>query len=310
MKQKRQACAAFLGVLTFRRNVLSVCCILTTNLAATCPGNGIRDRAGSCDPGRGHAFARINLPVKIRLWSRSRHEKGRSAGRCGLHETCPGRRPFSCGRRRWTNPNPMRERPVPAWPSSAPVRARARALAPAPPSPAPPGSGGLGSCLLFPGRALLGGLLRCGLYFVRPLSFLGGLLRSLLGGFLCALFRSLLRRFLRGLLDAFFDAFLADFFFATTAFLAFLAFLPFLLFFAIWSSCCGCPCLSSASNSPWARPGRHFFEVPSRSIPCPGMISGQTFRRLSRANRMPVPPSTCGATLRIAPLGRSINSIL
>ncbi len=72
--------------------------------------------------------------------------------------------------------------------------------------------------------------------------------------------------------------FLAVFFFAATAFLAFLAFLPFLLFFAIWSSCCRCPCSSSASNSPWARPGRHFFEVPSRSIPCPGAISGQTLR--------------------------------
>jgi hypothetical protein len=30
VKQKRQACAAFLGVLTISINVLRVCCILTT----------------------------------------------------------------------------------------------------------------------------------------------------------------------------------------------------------------------------------------------------------------------------------------
>jgi hypothetical protein len=40
VKQKRQACAAFLGVLAVSINVLRVCCILTTILQVLVPPSG------------------------------------------------------------------------------------------------------------------------------------------------------------------------------------------------------------------------------------------------------------------------------
>jgi hypothetical protein len=40
VKQKRQACADFLGVLAVSINVLRVCCILTTILRVLVPTNG------------------------------------------------------------------------------------------------------------------------------------------------------------------------------------------------------------------------------------------------------------------------------
>ena len=194
----------------------------------------------------------------------------------------------------------MRGRTAPGWPSSAPAagfrlwrRHRGLRL----------GSGGLGSRLPFLRRALLCSLLR------RGSRLLGSLLGGLLGGFLCALLGSLLRRFLRGLLRRLLRGLLLRHY-GLLGLFSLLALLTFFSF-AIWSSCCRCPCLSSASNSPWARPGRHFFEVPSRSIPCPGAISGQTLRVWSRGNRMPIPPSTCGADVPDHALkaDRSIQSL-
>jgi hypothetical protein len=44
VKQKRQACAAFLGVLTISINVLRGCCILTTILGVSVPPDGISNR--------------------------------------------------------------------------------------------------------------------------------------------------------------------------------------------------------------------------------------------------------------------------
>jgi hypothetical protein len=41
VKQKRQACAAFLGVLAISINVLRVCCIPTTILVVFVPPDGI-----------------------------------------------------------------------------------------------------------------------------------------------------------------------------------------------------------------------------------------------------------------------------
>jgi hypothetical protein len=71
------------------------------------------------------ALLRINLSVTLRQNttpvvpgqpSRTRdspHEKGRSAGRCGLSETLFRRRPSSYGRRHWTSRPPMRSWTIP-----------------------------------------------------------------------------------------------------------------------------------------------------------------------------------------------------
>src|SRR5437660_4977445 len=80
VKQKRQACAAFLGVLTVSINLVSVCCILTTILRVLCPGDGMETGKTRTGDTPADALLRINLPVKIRHRSRgdSAHEKGRS----------------------------------------------------------------------------------------------------------------------------------------------------------------------------------------------------------------------------------------
>jgi hypothetical protein len=63
VKQKRQASAAFLGVLAFPINVVRVCCILTTIFRALALPRGIRHRKSSISGSvRQHSFA--NQPVR------------------------------------------------------------------------------------------------------------------------------------------------------------------------------------------------------------------------------------------------------
>jgi len=87
VKQKRQACAAFLGVLAVSINLLRVCCILTTIFRVfVLSGRFAEPEKQHRRHAEGRAILRINLPVKNTspVASDSSHEKGRSAGRCGL----------------------------------------------------------------------------------------------------------------------------------------------------------------------------------------------------------------------------------
>jgi hypothetical protein len=96
VKQKRQACAAFLGVLTISINVVSVCCILTTILRVFAPPARYPEpEKAAAATDRRKLFAnqlfRENTASVASQSPReledSTHEKGRSGGRCGLSET-------------------------------------------------------------------------------------------------------------------------------------------------------------------------------------------------------------------------------
>jgi hypothetical protein len=96
VKQKRQASAAFLGVLPISTNVVRVCCILTTILRGFAPPHGIGSRKSSSGDRPAEAFLANQLlrentasvtfesPHELKDGG---HEKGRSGGRCGLSET-------------------------------------------------------------------------------------------------------------------------------------------------------------------------------------------------------------------------------
>jgi hypothetical protein len=86
VKQKRQACAAFLGVLAVSINLLRVCCILTTIFGIFALPDRILEseeaygrHTNEC-PFANQSARENTAPVA----SDSPHEKGRSAGRCGL----------------------------------------------------------------------------------------------------------------------------------------------------------------------------------------------------------------------------------
>jgi hypothetical protein len=91
VKQKRQACAVFLGVRAVSINVLRVCCILTTIFRVfvlsgrhaepeKSSTGGITEGRHFCES----TFHENTAPVA----SDSPHEKGRSGGRCGLLKRC------------------------------------------------------------------------------------------------------------------------------------------------------------------------------------------------------------------------------
>jgi hypothetical protein len=85
VKQKRQACAAFLGVRAISINVLRVCCILTTILRPLAPPDGHLEPE-TATAGNTPAATFANQTPRENT-APVAYEKGRSAERCGLFET-------------------------------------------------------------------------------------------------------------------------------------------------------------------------------------------------------------------------------
>src|SRR5438552_18519058 len=106
VKQKRQACAAFLGVLTISINVVSVCCILTTILRGSRHRHGIRNRKKQQRRQTGGSFfanqlARENTtsvaPESPRELQDNAHETAAAGDAAALRTVALGRRLSSCG---------------------------------------------------------------------------------------------------------------------------------------------------------------------------------------------------------------------
>jgi hypothetical protein len=89
VKQKRQACAAFLGVLTISINVVRVCCILTTifRVFVLSGRHAEPEKAAPATCPKTHSANQPTRENTASVASDSPYEKGRSAGRCGLFET-------------------------------------------------------------------------------------------------------------------------------------------------------------------------------------------------------------------------------